>query len=186
MNGPSRPSPCANTFGSVYSGRRLMNQLRNFWNRDEDSGTNRAILQVCLTHRHSQTYRDTDTHTHSLVMCPHRQAHRHTGRQTDKYTGKQTHRQTHADRHTDKQADTHSLVMCPHRQAHRQTGRHIQKSGFSFSTTVWLATSVWRQANQPVNEKRAQLTTLHPGHYMPNHTSNRSFFLIGKCWLWLT
>lgn len=65
MNGPSRPSPCANTFGSVYSGRRLMNQLRNFWNRDEDSGTNRAILQVCLTHRHSQTYRDTDTHTHT-------------------------------------------------------------------------------------------------------------------------
>jgi len=55
LNRPSRPSPCASTLGSVYSGRRLRNQLMNCWKRDDDSGTNSGILRVCLTH--------TDTHT---------------------------------------------------------------------------------------------------------------------------
>ena len=128
MNGPSRPSPCANTFGSVYSGRRLMNQLRNFWNRDEDSGTNRAILQVCLTHRHRQAHRQTGRHTQSCNVSTQ------TGTQTYRQTDRQIHRQT------DTQADTH-------RQAHRRTGRHIQKSGFSSSTTVW-----WVTSRQPASE----------------------------------
>jgi len=54
---------------------------------------------------------------------------------------------------------------------------------------------VLHHANQPVNDKRPWLTTLRPNitnsavalHcVIPNHTSNRTFFLVRKSWLWLT
>jgi len=39
--------------------------------------------------------------------------------------------------------------------------------------------------NLSVNEKRPRLTTLYPGHYMPNHTASRTFSRLAKCCLWL-
>jgi len=41
---------------------------------------------------------------------------------------------------------------------------------------------------QPTSEPTSepQLTTAHPGHYMPNDTSNRTFFGVDRSWSWLT
>jgi len=62
---PSRPSAWASTLGSVYSGLRLITQLMNFWNKDDDSGTNSGIVRLCL-------------HTQTLNACWQKHAHTHT------------------------------------------------------------------------------------------------------------
>lgn len=60
----------------------------------------------------------------------------------------------------------------------------VTKSQATFFTLNQTVTG--HHINQPANEQWPWLTTPHLAHHTPNHMSNRTFFSVGKIWLWLT